>query len=130
MRGTYLHFMSGLQAVTLCDMKKHSSEDATLSKLLSQIQNGKWSSDQKLEPYSGIKGELSVFEGVILRGNCIVVLQSLRKQILKLAHEMHQGIVKTKQFLREPFFWCGMDQDVETLIKACSAYVVNQPLNR
>ena len=43
---------------------------------------------------------------------------------------MHQGIVKTKQFLRAHFFWPGMDQDVETLIKDCSACVVNQPLNR
>lgn len=111
-------------------MKKHRSEDATPSKLPSQIQNGKWSSDQQLKPYSGIKGELSVFEGGILRGNCIVVPQSLRKQILKLAHKMHQGIVKTKQFLCGRFFWRGMDQDVETLIKACSACVVNQPVNR
>ena len=89
-----------------------------------------WSSDQQLRAYSGIKGELSVFEGVILRGNGIVVPQSLRKQILKLAHEMHQGIVKTKQFPRVRFFWSCMDQDVETLIKDCSACVVNQPRNR
>lgn len=70
------------------------------------------------------------FEGVILRGNPIVVPQSARKQILKLAHETHQGIVKTKQFLCARFFWPGMDQDVETLIKGCSTCVVNQPLNR
>ncbi|XP_022801342.1 uncharacterized protein K02A2.6-like [Stylophora pistillata] len=70
------------------------------------------------------------FEGVILRGNHIVVPESVRKQILKLAHETHQGIVKTKQFLCARFFWPGMDQDVETLIKGCSACVVNQPLNR
>ena len=103
--------MSGLQAVTLSDMKKHTSEDATLIKLLSQIQNGTWSSDQQLRAYSGIKGELSVFEGVILRGNRIVVPQSLRKQTLKLAHETHQGIVKTKQFLRARFFWPGVRAD-------------------
>ena len=129
-RFVYTSNMSSLQAVTLSDMKKHTSEDATLIRLLSQIQNGTWSSDQQLRAYSRIKGELSVFEGVILRGNRIVVPQSLRKQILKLAHETHQGIVKTKQFLRARFFWPGVDQDVETLIKDCSACVVNQPLNR
>ena len=122
--------MSGLQAVTLADMKAQTSKDVTLSKLLSEIQSAKWSNDQKLKAYSGIKEELSVFEGVVLRGNRIVVPQSLQKQILKLAHETHQGIVKTKQFLRARFFWPGMDQDVERLIKSCSACVVNQPLNR
>ena len=122
--------MSGLQAVNLSDIKAQASKDVTLSKLLSEIQKAKWSNDQKLKAYSGIEEELSVFEGVILRGDRIVVPQSLRKQILKLAHETHQGIVKTKQFLRACFFWPGMDQDVETLIKGCGACVVNQPLNR
>ena len=69
--------MSGLQAVTLSDMKAQTSKDVTLSKLLSEIQSAKWSNDQKLKAYSGIKEELSVFEGVVLRGNRIVVPQSL-----------------------------------------------------
>ena len=103
-RFVYSSNMSGLQAVTLSDMKAQTSKDATLSKLLSEIQSAKWSSDQQLKAYSGIREELSVFEGVILRGNCIVVPQSLRKQILKLAHETHQGIVKTRQFLCARFF--------------------------
>ena len=76
-RFVYTSNMSGLQAVTLSDMKKHTSEDATLIKLFTQIQNGMRSSDQQLRAYGGIKGELSVFEGVILRGNRIVVPQSL-----------------------------------------------------
>ena len=129
-RFVYSSNMSGLQAVTLSDMKAQTSKDVTLSKLLSKVQSAKWSNDQKLKAHSGINEELFVFEGVILRGDRIVVPQSLRKQILKLAHETHQGIVKTKQFLRARFFWPGMDQDVETLIKGCSACVVNQPLNR
>ena len=54
----------------------------------------------------------------------------LRKQILKLAHETHQGIVKSKQFLRAHFFWPSMDQAVEATIKGCSACVLNQPLNK
>ena len=43
---------------------------------------------------------------------------------------MHQGVVKTKQFLRVCFFWPGMDQAVEVTIKGCSACVLNQPLNK
>ena len=96
--------MSHLQAVTLSDMRCETSKDVTLSKLLTQIQTGKWSRGTDLEPYSRIKDELSIFEGVILRGNRIVVPQSQSKQILSLAHETHQGIVKTKQFLGTRFF--------------------------
>ena len=129
-RFVYMSTMSDLQAVTLSDMRCETSKDVTLSKLLAQIQNGKWSRDTDLEPYSRIKDELSIFEGVILRGNRIVVPQSLRKQILSLADETHQGIVKTKQFLRTRFFWPGMDDATEKMIKNCQACVVNQPLNK
>ena len=95
-RFVYTSNMSDLQAVTLSEMKIETSKDATLSKLLAEIQSGKWTSDQSLKVYSGIKEELSVFEGVILRGNRIVVPQPLRKQILKLAHETHQSNCKNK----------------------------------
>ena len=110
-RFVYASNMLDLQAVTFSDIRSETSKDVTLSKLLIQIQSGKWSHD--LKPYDRVKEELSVFEGVILRGNRIVVPQSLQKQILKLAHETHQGIVKTKQFLRTRYgglqFFCGSD---------------------
>ena len=126
-RFVYMPNMSDFQAVTLSDMRCETSKDVTLSKLLAQIQNGKWSRDTDLEPYSRIKDELSIFEGVILRGNRILVPQSLPKQILSLTHETHQGIVKTtcKQFLRTRFFWPGMDDATEKMVKNCQACVVN-----
>ena len=125
-RFVYTSNMSDLQAVT----HRKQAGMISLSKLLAEIQSGESSSDQSLKVYSGIKDELSVYDGVILRGNRIVVPQSLRKQILKLAHKTHQRIVKTKQFLRARFFWPGMDQAVEAMIKGCSACVLNQPLNK
>ena len=120
-RFVYASNMSDFHAVTLSDIRSETSKDLMLSKLLIQIQSGKWLHD--LKPYDRVKEELSVFEGVILRGNRIVVPQSLQKQILKLAHETHQGIVKTKQFLRTRFFWpaYGMDEAAETMIKNCQA---------
>ena len=112
----------------ISDLKSKTTKDAALSKLLVEIRTGKWSDNQQLKAYSGIIKELSVFEGV--RRNCIVVLQLLQKQILKIAHETHQGIVKTKRFLRARFSWPSMDQAVEAMIKCCSTCVLNQLLNK
>ena len=77
-----------------------------------------------------IRDELSNFKGIVLGGNRIVVPQSLRKKILKLAYEAHQGIVKTKKFYEHVFYWPGMDDTTETVVKNCQACVVNQPLNK
>ena len=37
---------------------------------------------------------------------------------------------ETKQFLRTRFFWPGMDDATEKMIKNCQACLVNQPLNK
>ena len=44
---------------------------------------------------------------------------ALQKRVLNLAHESHQGIVKTKQLLREKVWWPNIDKDVFDLIKTC-----------
>ena len=52
------------------------------------------------------------------------------KKILKLAYEAHQGIVKIKKFFELVFFWPGMDDATETIVKNYQACVVNQLLNK
>lgn len=44
-----------------------------------------------------------------------------QKQTLELAHEGHQGVVCTKQRLREKVWWPGIDRDAEHRVRACNA---------
>jgi hypothetical protein len=39
----------------------------------------------------------------------LVIPRKLRQRILQLAHESHQGVLKTKQLLREKVWWSRMD---------------------
>ena len=39
--------------------------------------------------------------------------------MLRLAHEAHQGMVKTKQRIRELYWWPGIDREVEELVRTC-----------
>ncbi|UYV75503.1 hypothetical protein LAZ67_13000420 [Cordylochernes scorpioides] len=64
--------------------------------------------------------DLSVQEDLILneKGKILVPV-SLRNKLLSFAHKAHQGMVRTKQRLRESY-WCpGMDKDVEDLVINC-----------
>ena len=45
--------------------------------------------------------------------------KSLRERVLKLAHEGHQGIVKTKSRLRTKVWWPKIDSDAEKVCKSC-----------
>ena len=51
--------------------------------------------DADLRKYSNVFNELAVVDGLVLRGERIVVPQTLRETIVKIAHEGHQGIVRT-----------------------------------
>lgn len=45
---------------------------------------------------------------------------SLRERIILLAHEGHQGLVHTKQWLRELYWWLRMDDLVNMILSACA----------
>ena len=55
-----------------------------------------------LKPYFAVRDELSVQDVVVYRGpQRRLVPVALRKQLVNLAHETHQGVVRTKQRLRD-----------------------------
>ena len=66
---------------------------------------------------------------MILRGNHIVLPTSLQNRAMVLAHEGHQGIVKTKKLLREKVWFPGIEARVKQLIGNCIACQANGPEN-
>lgn len=122
--------MMDVQALSLEELKSATVTDTTLTQLLSIVETGKWpaSLHKTLQPYKQCADELSAYDGLLLRGNRIVLPSAHIQQALKIAHETHQGIVRTKQFLRSKFYWPNMDMDAERMIRNCNACVLNQPL--
>lgn len=49
----------------------------------------------------------------------LIVPLSLRSRLVTLAHECHQGSVRTKQRLRALFWWPKMDLQVQSTTAAC-----------
>ena len=59
------------------------------------MRSGDWSTCT-IPAYLHVKNELCSYGQLLLLGSRIVIPQVLRKHVLKLPHEGHQGIVKTK----------------------------------
>jgi hypothetical protein len=77
-------------------------------------------------PYKHVRPELTVSsDGLILRGNLIVIPASLQKQVIKIAHGGHLGHVKTKQLLRQHVTFAGMDDMVKQAIQSCEKCQLN-----
>ncbi|XP_043231405.1 uncharacterized protein K02A2.6-like isoform X5 [Amphibalanus amphitrite] len=114
-----------LSAVSRGELRESVQTDPVLRKLKSQLDEG-WpariaSCPDDLRPFFRCRLELSTADGLIFKGDRIVVPEELRRRLLDLAHEGHQGTVRTKQRLRELFWWPGMDANVECLVRQCAA---------
>ena len=96
-------------------MAQATSDDKTLVILKRSISEGTLLKDQSLQPFKIVFDELCVSsDGIILRGERILIPESLRMKCIDLVHEGHLGIVKTKRLLRSKFWFPGMYQLVET----------------
>ncbi|KAF0287837.1 uncharacterized protein FJT64_013763 [Amphibalanus amphitrite] len=71
--------------------------------------------------YFAVRNELQVRQdGVVLRGpDRAVVPAALRSKYLQLAHRAHDGVVRTKQLLRDLAWWPGMSKDAAALVADC-----------
>ena len=101
------------------DIQTETARDNELQSVIARLPTGKRSDCPR--PYRLMWQKLSVCDGLLLRGNRIVVPQALRSKVLDLAHEGHQGIVRTKQKLRSSVWWPGLDTDAERLVRSCHA---------
>ena len=100
------------------DVERASENDPELTSVRYYIQHGNWD-ECNMPHYLCVKDELCVLGKLVLRGTRIVIPQSLRKEVLRVAHEGPQGIEKTKQRLRTKVWWPRMDHEAERMCKSC-----------
>ena len=57
-------------------------------------------------------------------------LRALRNEMITLAHEGHQGVVRAKQRLRTKVWWPRLSHDVEKFIQHCHPCQTAEPLQK
>ena len=98
-------------------------EDDVLALLKHIITQG-WPSNIKevpseLQPYWTFREELTIEDGLILKGTRTVIGNKKHEAILKLIHECHLGLNKCKLHAKETFYWPGLNDQLEKLILNC-----------
>ena len=82
---------------------------------------------QDLRPFWGLRDVLSVENGIIVKGNQVMIPPQLRRDILKQLHTPHLGQEKTKLLAKETVYWPGINSDIDNLIKACTTCQRHMP---
>ena len=131
----YIIQTSTPKAVKIEEINDSTSKDPTLQAVVSAVRSGDWSTAKKNkqvnqhdnEALEKIKDELiiSISSNIILRGTRTVIPQRLQQRVVDLAHESHQGIVKTKDLLRDKVWFPGINQLMEKKVKSCLPSINN-----
>ena len=74
----------------------------------------------ELQPYWTFREELTIEDGLILKGTRIIIPNKQWQAILKQLHEGHLGLNKCKLRAKETVYWPGLNNELENLVLNCA----------
>ena len=105
-------------------LREETAKDRTLVRLMDVIMTGwpenRHNTPSDIHPYWDYRDELAVYDGVVFRGNRVVIPQSMRQEMLSIIHQGHLGIVLCKRRARDVIFWPGMSSQIQDMISKCA----------
>ena len=124
-----IHFIS--TPIDLTAVKSSAAQDPTMNLLKNTIFNG-WppyrkQCPQELWEFWNFRCDLTLEDGLVLKGNRIVIPSSTRDQVLQAIHLGHQGENKCILRARESVFWPGISADIRQMVKDCDLCNKHQP---
>ncbi len=106
----------------LSEIQQAQSQD-NVCKELKTYCFGQWPDKQHLpnalKPYWQVRGELTVVDGLLMKGTRLVIPTSLQRQTLERIHEGHQGITKCRQRAKISVWWPGISAQIKDTVEQC-----------
>ena len=114
-----------ISEIQLNRFRQETSNDETLQRLQAVVQEG-WPERRNdltddIKPFFSIRDEITEINGILMKGERVIVPSSLRKEMKRRIHEGHLGIEKCKARARETMFWPGINSEITEMVQRCSA---------
>ena len=107
----------------LKEIQEATEQDPTLHSLRLIIQRGwpntKAELSEELKPYFDIRDTLQVEDGIILKGERLLIPTSMRKEIKARLHTAHLGKDSMLRRARELIYWPGLTDEITQIAESC-----------
>ena len=83
----------------------------------------------EIRGYLNFKEELSIQDGILFKGNRVIVPVALRPHMITQVHSSHLGIASCLNKARDVLFWPGMTAEIKDCVskcETCNSYQTNQ----
>lgn len=104
------------------EIRAHQAEDDVCRSLKKYCLDG-WPEKHHLQglmtQYWSYRGDITLYDGLLVYGTRIVIPSSMRQDILDKLHEGHQGITKTRERAKESVWWPGISTQIAELVQRC-----------
>ena len=72
----------------------------------------------QIHAYFNTRDEYAVSDGLVFKGECVVVPESMRKSVKSLLHKSHLGVESTLRRARECVYWPSMAAEIKQLVES------------
>ena len=99
-----------------------TAQDEGLVQIKHIVQTG-WPQDtpdlqKEIQPYWTFHEEMTIEDG-LLKGTCIIIPQTLHKEMIQLLHTGHLGLEKCLNRAKQFMYWPGLYKELKDLITNC-----------
>ena len=111
----------------LDEIREKTKADETLKLLKQTVMEG-WPENKgllpkPLTPYFDYRDELTVQDGIILRGERIVIPSLMRREMKQKVHAGHTGINLCLRRAREFIYWPGISAEIHQYVESCDTHL-------
>ncbi|XP_033095260.1 uncharacterized protein K02A2.6-like [Anneissia japonica] len=104
-------------------LQNATKADANLMELMLMVQHG-WAelkSDvpKAVQAYFAFRDEITMQDGILYKGQQIIVPKTMQSLLLKKAHSSHQGAEACIRRAKDSLFWHGMASQIKDLVSSC-----------
>ena len=123
-------------AILLSHIREHTETCGELQFLLERIQlgdYGQWKKHPFIRPYLGHISEISMIEGVLFRGNEVIIIpKQLRREMIQLLHEWlsHPGENSLHNLVKAKYWYPQIRDHIRAVTTSCGTCQVIKPDTR